>query len=182
MTKCAGMCELKSGGLGGIQIRLSPSLLQYRSNADVKETLLHEMIHAYCFLDHTEMDRDGHGYHFQKHMNRINAGRNPSDPYRPFGGYRITIFHNFVDEVRHFQVHAWECSLCGHTIRRSMNRIPSEKDCRAYRKDLSGWRNPVDSKLNRCGDPRCYVHNHMRVCGGSYVRTSPLPEAKKNFG
>lgn len=85
----------------------------------------------------------------------------------------------------------WECELCGHTIRRAMNRVPSEKDCRAYRlpnlhlietvikgsrrKDRSDWRYTTSSKLNQCGDPRCYVHNHMRVCGGVYLKKASLP-------
>mmetsp|Transcript_28066 Transcript_28066/g.39196 ORF Transcript_28066/g.39196 Transcript_28066/m.39196 type:complete len:273 (+) Transcript_28066:56-874(+) len=178
MTKCAGMCEYK-GRTGSIQIRLSPSLLQYRSNDDVKDTLLHEMIHAYLFLDHTETDRDGHGVHFHRHMDRINSIRNPSDPYRPFGGYRITVFHSFINEVRHFQTHMWKCEKCHHVIRRAMNRPPSEKDCRAYRKDLSGWTLSKDSPRNRCGDRRCYVHNHIRMCGGAYKRLTPEPPAKK---
>eukprot|EP00466_Bigelowiella_natans_P011584 jgi/Bigna1/79744/fgenesh1_pg.65_\ len=185
MTKCAGMCEYK-GRTASIQIRLSPSLLQYRSynlnfyvafpsvpycsdaapssqnrNADVKDTLLHEMIHAYLFLDHTETDR------------------NPNDPYRPFGGYRITVFHSFINEVRHLQTHVWKCEKCHHVIRRAMNRPPSEKDCRAYRKDLSGWTFSIDSPRNRCGDRRCYVHNHIRMCGGAYKRLTPEPPAKK---
>jgi len=179
MTKCAGMCEWRVRQGGGVQIRLSPSLLQYRSNTDVKETLLHEMIHAQCFLDHSETSRDGHGEVFQAHMRRINNHRNPSDPFRPFGGYRITVYHSFIDEVRHFQVHSWKCSRCSHEIRRSMNRVPSEKDCRAYRKDLSGWKYALSSPRNRCGDRRCYVHNHMRLCGGAYVRTSEPPEPKR---
>mmetsp|Transcript_27716 Transcript_27716/g.38546 ORF Transcript_27716/g.38546 Transcript_27716/m.38546 type:complete len:359 (-) Transcript_27716:61-1137(-) len=178
MTRCAGMCELKGGPYGGIEIRLSPSLLQYRSNSDIKETLLHEMIHANCFLDHTERDRDGHGAHFQRYMHMINGARTMADPYRPFGGYRITVFHNFVQEVRHFQTHVWKCGKCAHVIRRAMNRAPSEKDCRFYRKDLSGWRHN-SANVNKCGDRRCYVHNHLRMCGGEYVRISPEPNAKK---
>ncbi|GAB5364120.1 hypothetical protein AAMO2058_000941800 [Amorphochlora amoebiformis] len=178
MTRSAGLCEFK--GAGGIQIRLSPSLLQFRSNTDIKETLLHEMIHAVTFLDRSEFSRDGHGPAFLSHMNNINDHRNPADPFRPFGGYKISVYHKFVDEVRHFQKHMWQCDRCCNLIRRAYNRTPSEKDCLYYRKDHSKWKYPLTFKRNRCGDVRCMVHNHIRLCGGQYIRISNSKDLNSN--
>ena len=48
MTLCGGVCEMERGG--GCRIKLSAPLLQLRPSRDVKETLLHEMIHAYVML------------------------------------------------------------------------------------------------------------------------------------
>lgn len=50
-------------------------------------------------------------------------------PQRPPGGYNITTTHSMHAEVDHYRVHWWECGLCGHTIKRSMNRPPQEADC-----------------------------------------------------
>jgi len=63
MTLCAGVCYLHRGGY--CIIRLSKPLLKYRSVKELKETLLHEMIHAYLFLTKKQTFDDymngGHG-------------------------------------------------------------------------------------------------------------------------
>ena len=63
MTRCAGTCSYQQAGAGldaegkpfiahgGCVIRLSEPLLKLRPVKDLKETLLHEMIHAYIFLN-----------------------------------------------------------------------------------------------------------------------------------
>jgi len=63
MTRCAGTCSYSQAGRGvdasgnaflahsGCVIRLSEPLLKLRPAKDLKETLLHEMIHAYIFLN-----------------------------------------------------------------------------------------------------------------------------------
>lgn len=43
MTLCAGTCELKHGFC---KITLSKPILEFRNNNELKETLLHEMIHG----------------------------------------------------------------------------------------------------------------------------------------
>ena len=48
MTFCAGTCAYSIGET--CIITLSKPLLQFRTNNDIKETLLHEMIHAYLFI------------------------------------------------------------------------------------------------------------------------------------
>jgi hypothetical protein len=50
---------------GGCIIRLSEPLLKFRPPEDLKETLLHEMIHAKIFLTSTVRDHDDHGPQFQ---------------------------------------------------------------------------------------------------------------------
>jgi len=182
MTRCAGYCRMVPAG--GVEIVISEPLHKYRTNTELKETVLHEMIHALDFITpNSRRDHDGHGVFFQTHMHRINSSQNPHDPYRPpHGSYHITVYHNFTDEVRSYQQHVWRCERCGHEIRRSMNREPSEKDCRAYRKDASGWI-PATKRppgMNRCGDPKCFVHNHMRMCGGVYSKCSSPPAESRN--
>ena len=101
MTLSAGTCTLRRGSgmqLGLCRIALSIPLLKYRSATEVKETLLHEMIHAADFLSNRE--REGHGKHFQAKMRLINAGLCP-DRYRPERGYSVSICHDFHSEVAH---------------------------------------------------------------------------------
>jgi predicted SprT family Zn-dependent metalloprotease len=89
MTLCAGTCKYE--GMQSSTITLSEALLQYRSSDEVKETLLHEMIHAYLFImdpDSCKVD-GGHGPPFQKMMREINAAT----------GLKVTIYHSFHDEV-----------------------------------------------------------------------------------
>src|SRR5688572_21616627 len=48
MTLCAGTCSYRRGG--PVRIALSEPLLKYRTMTDIKETLLHEMIHAWQYV------------------------------------------------------------------------------------------------------------------------------------
>mmetsp|Transcript_745 Transcript_745/g.1246 ORF Transcript_745/g.1246 Transcript_745/m.1246 type:complete len:504 (-) Transcript_745:199-1710(-) len=185
MTTCAGLC--KRGNNGAIEIVISEPLHKFRTSTELKETLLHEMIHALDFLrPGAKFDHDGHGEFFKSEMKRINSisEQNILDPYRPHNGYHITIFHNFTAEVDFHRKHQWQCVRCGALIKRSMNRPPSEKDCRHYRLDGSKWKH--DGSLenarirNRCGDNTCLPHNHIRTCGGEFTKTAgPEMEAPK---
>lgn len=90
--RCAGICQYERGG--GCRIRLSEPLLkvnldsaaktistssmkagfdfvQFRPSLELKETLLHEMIHAWMFLQKIR-DQGDHGPRFQERMNFIN--------------------------------------------------------------------------------------------------------------
>ena len=108
---CAGTCEFKSGG--GCIIRLSEPILKLRPPEDLKNTLIHEMIHAYIFLKRIPgAGNDGHGPPFKDRMKKINDSTVP-DFHRPAEGYRITVYHTMIDEVRHYQQHWWECERCG---------------------------------------------------------------------
>ena len=48
------MCSYLEGG--GCEIRLSEPLLKFRSTADLKNTLLHEMIHAFLYVTSNKRD------------------------------------------------------------------------------------------------------------------------------
>ncbi len=52
-------------------------MLQLRPVKDLKETLLHEMIHAYLFLEGIRDGPDGHGPNFQAKMKFINEAAFP---------------------------------------------------------------------------------------------------------
>mmetsp|Transcript_19779 Transcript_19779/g.22435 ORF Transcript_19779/g.22435 Transcript_19779/m.22435 type:complete len:391 (-) Transcript_19779:24-1196(-) len=148
MTLCAGICYYNEGNP---IIRLSERILKFRPFRDVKETLLHEMIHAFlyvtCFVD----TREDHGDNFKFHMNHINK----------ITGLNLTIFHNFHDEVDNCRQHIWRCNgVCqkwkpyyGY-CKRAVNRAPSDRD---------PW-----------------FKRHKLNCGGSFEKISePEPAPKK---
>ena len=66
MTSCAGLFITEDNKTP--LIRLSEPLLKYRSYKEIRETLLHEMIHAYCYVKNYDMSDDftGHGKYFKK--------------------------------------------------------------------------------------------------------------------
>ncbi|CAK9818894.1 DNA-dependent metalloprotease SPRTN [Anthophora plagiata] len=124
MTSCAGICTFHPRNRQCV-ISLSAPLLKLRPRKDLIETLLHEMIHGYLFLTNNNRDRDGHGPEFCKHMDRINK----------IAGTKITIYHNFHEEVRLYKQHWWRCNgPCQKrapyfgTVRRAMNRAPGPND------------------------------------------------------
>lgn len=124
MTVCAGLCSYQ--GRGGLcSIRLSVPLLKLRPRKDFVETLLHEMIHAYLFVTDGNDDHDGHGPAFHEHMFRINKE----------AGTKISVYHNFHDEVAIYKTHWWKCEgPCQNRkpfygmVKRSMNRAPGPND------------------------------------------------------
>ncbi|XP_018495307.1 sprT-like domain-containing protein Spartan [Galendromus occidentalis] len=142
MTLCAGLCCFQPRSRF-CSIRLSKPLLSLRPRSDLVETLLHEMIHAFLFLTNNNRDRDGHGPEFHKHMYRINGE----------AGTKITVYHSFHDEVRHFKVHHWRCTgPCKDRgpyygwVKRSMNRAPSKNDF--------------------------WWAEHQKLCGGEFMKVS----------
>ena len=140
MTLCAGVCSYQ--GRGGLcSIRLSVPLLKLRPRKDLVETLLHEMIHAYLFVTDGNDNHDGHGPAFHKHMYRINQET----------GTKISVYHNFHDEVALYKQHWWKCNgPCVKMkpffglVKRSMNRAPGPYD--------SWWK------------------QHQATCGGTYTK------------
>lgn len=141
MTLCAGTCQLQSPG--SCLITLSKPLLQFRSNNELKETLVHEMIHGYLFITNPKAcrDRGGHGTEFCEIMNNINA----------MTGLNISVYHSFHDEVDYFRKHVWKCNgPCQHQkpfyglVKRAMNRAPGPGDY--------WWK------------------NHQEKCGGQYIK------------
>jgi hypothetical protein len=105
-------------------------------------------------------------------MRQINASTAP-DHARPPGGYGIAVHHTWHAEVDSFRTHHWECERCGRLVKRAMNRPPQPADCRA-RGGAS------TSASGGCGDPRCAWHEHLRTCGGAFVKTKePEPKARR---
>eukprot|EP01056_Protomagalhaensia_sp_Gyna25_P004826 Protomagalhaensia_sp_Gyna_25__4825@NODE_496_length_3265_cov_96_813391_g387_i0_p1_GENE_NODE_496_length_3265_cov_96_813391_g387_i0NODE_496_length_3265_cov_96_813391_g387_i0_p1_ORF_typecomplete_len315_score8_57SprTlike/PF10263_9/9_1e17SprTlike/PF10263_9/2_5e03Peptidase_M76/PF09768_9/0_044_NODE_496_length_3265_cov_96_813391_g387_i02961240 len=174
MTLCAGICYYKrhptkaqilqaSKQIGGVEslmslyprciIRLSEPLLIYRDTTDLKQTLIHEMIHAYCFKFNLEKSRDGHGAVFCNFMNTINQAT----------GLRITVYHSFSEEVEHARKHVWRCNgPCQNSkpyygyVKRAMNRAPGPSD----------W----------------WYSRHRSECGGFYVKIAgPDLDARAAF-
>lgn len=57
---------------------------QLRPTKDLKETLLHEMIHAYLFLMKIrDNDKSGHGDKFKERMTYINSATFPDPQVTP---------------------------------------------------------------------------------------------------
>ena len=143
MTLCAGTCQYNSPGT--CTITLSESLLQFRTNDEIKETLLHEMIHAYLFVTNPKAAAagDGHGPEFLALMHHINS----------VTGLHLSVYHNFIDEVNHFRKHVWKCDgpckdkapFFGY-VRRAMNRPPGPKDFwhERHQKECGGTWTKVD--------------------------------------
>lgn len=143
MTMCAGVCGYKSCGhsAGCVSIRLSKPLLQLRPRKDLVETLLHEMIHALLFVQKINDNHESHGKVFHEHMHRISSE----------GKCHITVYHNFHDEVKHYQNHVWKCNgVCRNyppyygVVRRAMNRAPGPNDF--------------------------WFSQHQETCGGTFVK------------
>lgn len=140
--------SFEQGRIGGCRIVLSEPILKFRPVSDLKNTLLHEMIHAFLFVTERNTDHDGHGPRFLAKGKQISASTAP-DMYRPAGGevlsrlslenlgarlasdliqslflasilktgYKITVYHNFHDEVDLYRRHIWECNQCKRVIR-----------------------------------------------------------------
>jgi len=143
MTLCAGTCQLQAPG--SCLITLSKPLLQYRSNNELKETLIHEMIHGYLFITNPKACREngGHGVEFCEIMKNINA----------VTGLNITVYHSFHDEVDYFRKHIWKCNgPCQQRkpyyglVKRAMNRAPGPKDLwwKQHEKECGGQYTKID--------------------------------------
>ncbi|KAI4982163.1 hypothetical protein ZWY2020_022655 [Hordeum vulgare] len=155
---CFGSCSF--GDLH--RITLYKPALQYRTNADTKNALLHLMIHAIIFLKHG-LTSLGHGPVFRDWMDAINTCP-CEDHARPTGGYCITTTHDFSQEKScNIQGFLWKCESCGHTLVRAKKlKHPSDSCC-------------IEnvSQHPTCGNMLCHWHNHKMDCGGTYVLTKP---------
>ncbi|XP_067840195.1 DNA-dependent metalloprotease SPRTN [Heptranchias perlo] len=152
MTLCAGVCCYE--GRGGLcSIRISEPLLKLRPRRDLVETLLHEMIHALLFVTNNDKDHESHGPEFCKHMSRINR----------VTGAKVTIYHEFHNEVDEYRQHWWRCDgPCQNRrpyfgyVKRAMNRAPSARD--------PWWA------------------EHQRTCGGTYTKVKEPENYKVKKG
>lgn len=152
MYSCAGICYSRRNRFGmDITIRLSEPLLKLRPRKDLVETLLHEMIHAYCFVLNIREGNGGHGPHFKKIMGHINT----------VAGTNITVYHTFHDEVNLYKQHIWRCNgVCQDRspffgyVKRTSNRAPSPND--------QWWA------------------QHMSSCGGTFLKVGEPEKKVKN--
>ncbi|XP_078069474.1 DNA-dependent metalloprotease SPRTN [Mustelus asterias] len=152
MTLCAGVCSYE--GRGGLcSIRISEPLLKLRPRRDLVETMLHEMIHALLFVTNNDKDHESHGPEFCKHMRRVNR----------MSGAKVTIYHNFHNEVDEYRQHWWRCDgpcqkrrpYFGY-VKRAMNRAPSARD--------PWWA------------------EHQQTCGGTYTKVKEPENYKAKKG
>ncbi|XP_020269797.1 uncharacterized protein LOC109845024 isoform X2 [Asparagus officinalis] len=156
VPRSPGMCCYREEG--GCDIRLSAHLLKFCSNTDLKNILLHEMIHAYLYVTSKKKDRSYHGPRFTTMMNGINSSTE-TDPWRPLGGYNITSSHDIRKEADCNRVQRWICKSCGDSFEGSKNSEPN--DC-------------IEnvSHGDSCGNSSCQWHKHKMVCSGRYEKTT----------
>lgn len=145
-------CDYYPGG-GGCIILLSKSLCKCHDESDLKNALLHEMIHAYICIKDNNSNHSDHGSKFQKLMNTINSS-SVADPHRPVEGYNITLHHEISKKYFHYK-----CQSCGDLITSTKMRGPSGNDC-IERKDVD----------DPCQNSNCHWHRHKQRCLGSYHR------------
>ncbi|TVU09501.1 hypothetical protein EJB05_42977 [Eragrostis curvula] len=152
-------------------ITLSEPVLQYRSCTDLKQALLHEMIHAIIYVKHSTKACSNHGPVFRAWMDAINKC-SIKDLQRPVGGYNITTRHDFEPEepISFRGVVLWElynlacpitafqCESCGDTLPRAKNQGPPSHACCIEKAAQDAT----------CGNMLCRWHNHKNECGGSY--------------
>ncbi|KAK8446443.1 hypothetical protein SEVIR_9G491800v4 [Setaria viridis] len=155
-------CDYYPGG-GGCIILLSKSLCECHDESDLKNALLHEMIHAYICIKDNNSDHSDHGAKFRKLMNKINLS-SVADPRRPVGGYSITLLHEIRKKYYHYK-----CQSCGDLIKSIMMKVPSGNDCI----ERKGADDP-------CQNSKCHWHRHKQQCSGSYCRVQEsLPGGPK---
>lgn len=142
MTNSAGICYLRIP----VIIRLSRKLLSLRPFADIIDTLLHEMIHAYLFISKIPSGPQGHGLPFRQLMMKINQRE----------GSRIAITHRMFAEVAAQRSCAWRCSsICRQKLLHY------------------GWVRQVVSRPPQTHDH--WPEGHQRNCGRIFIDISLKP-------
>ncbi|XP_062225385.1 uncharacterized protein LOC133924037 isoform X2 [Phragmites australis] len=161
---------------GGCMILLAKSLYECHNDSDLKNVLLHEMIHAYICIKDNNNNHSDHGAKFQKLMNTINLS-SVADPHRPVGGYCITVLHEIRKKYYHYK-----CERCGDLVKSVKIRGPSHDDCI----ERIGANDHVPACIMpagptpSCQNSKCHWHRHKKWCSGSYcsVQESSLGSLK----
>ncbi|KAM0839233.1 hypothetical protein ACQ4PT_060451 [Festuca glaucescens] len=146
MKTCSGFgcCSF-----GSKTITLYQPMLQYRTKDDLKNALLHLMIHAILFVKYGTTNVCKHGPVFRDWMDAINAC-SIDDYLRPKGGYCITTTHDFSpEELQSIQGNLWKCESCGDTLVRATRLGPPSDSCCIENV----------SQHATCGNMLCYWHN-----------------------
>ncbi|CDW71079.1 dead-box atp-dependent rna helicase 18-like [Stylonychia lemnae] len=160
MTLCAGLCYYHDKMC---TIRLSKQLLKYRSEKELQETLIHEMIHAHLFLTKKGYSRDGTDGHgpvivknskslqqdFQSKMKEING----------ITGFKITVYHSFHDEV--------------DSYRKKLHTMGQSKDLEICRLDLL-----TIGVIQRYFIIQLLGEMHQQKCKGEFIKIAE-PEGYK---
>ncbi|KAM3230080.1 hypothetical protein ACQJBY_060712 [Aegilops geniculata] len=157
-------CDYYPGG-GGCIVLLSKSLYELYTYSDLKNVLLHEMIHAYVCIKDNNTNHSNHGANFQKLMNTINSSSLP-DHHRPDGGYNIIMLHDIRKKC-----YQYECDGCGDFVRSTKIRGPSHDDCIE--------RMGANSS---CPNLACQWHRHKKRCSGNYYRVGKSPPGCVELG
>uniref|UniRef100_A0ACD5XWE8 Uncharacterized protein n=1 Tax=Avena sativa TaxID=4498 RepID=A0ACD5XWE8_AVESA len=140
-------------------ITLYQPMLRCRTKADLKNALLHLMIHAIIFVKHGMTCLSFHGPVFRDWMDAINDC-SIEDYLRPKGGYHITTTHDFSpEELQSIQGNLWKCKSCAATLLRATKLGPPSDSC-----CIENVRQHAT-----CGNMLCNWHNHKMKCGGTYV-------------
>ncbi|KAG1330549.1 putative protein CASP [Cocos nucifera] len=121
-------CFRKGTKDGSCEILLNKLLLKSRPTADLKNVLLHEMIHAFLWIKNKKNEHSVHGPNFREMMDSINAS-SLTDHQRPSGGYNITIYHELEEEADTCRAGNWICEACGNLIKLGTKKDPSASDC-----------------------------------------------------
>uniref|UniRef100_A0A1A9X5A8 Protein with SprT-like domain at the N terminus n=1 Tax=Glossina brevipalpis TaxID=37001 RepID=A0A1A9X5A8_9MUSC len=181
MFSCAGICYSRKNHFGmDVTIRLSEPLLKLRPRKDLVETMLHEMIHAYCFVLHIREGNGGHGPQFKKIMNAINQT----------AGTNITVYHSFHDEVKLYKQHWWRCNgACQNRspffgyVKRTCNRAPGPNDIwwSKHQRECNGIFIKIkepDQKNQSKGNKKSEKENDKKSNGNGDLRTFFTPKTK----
>ncbi|KAM0858117.1 hypothetical protein ACQ4PT_048025 [Festuca glaucescens] len=183
MKTCSGFGSCSFGKMSKT-ITLYQPMLQHRTQADLKNALLHLMIHAIVFVKHGMTKLSMHGPVFRDWMDAINTcsvedylvsifWTISSKPLysiddfifacatqRPKGGYCITTTHDFSpEELQSIQGNLWKCESCAVTLLRATKLGPPSDSCCIENV----------SQHATCGNMLCYWHDHKMNCGGTYV-------------
>ncbi|KAI0524849.1 hypothetical protein KFK09_004238 [Dendrobium nobile] len=166
LTSMPASCDCIEEGL--CEIQLSVPLLKSRSSTDLKNILLHEMIHAFLWIIHKNNNHSEHGSKFWNIANLINSNHKDDDQ-RPSNGYHITARHGFQNEENTHDAHLWMCTSCGDFNKGGMNGEPSPSGCLE------------NNGGDDCGNILCGWHRHKKLCPGQYEKVVDV-SAFKNKG
>ena len=129
---------------------------------------------SYLFVGDTRRDHDAHGPNFVTHMLRVNAAL----------GLRISVYHSFIDEVKNYKVHVWQCQgKCRSwapfygKVSRASNRKPGPADrwsallTALPKPSTAAAVVPVAHLRSRCSGCHCCRYaQHQHNCGGYFVK------------
>ncbi|XP_038986096.1 DNA-dependent metalloprotease SPRTN-like isoform X2 [Phoenix dactylifera] len=166
LNNCTGSCLYYSDG--SCEILLNELLLKSRPTADLKNALLHEMIHAFLWIKNKKNEHSVHGPSFREMMDSINAS-SMTDHQRPSGGYNITIYHEFQEEADSCRAGNCICEACGNLIKPGTKKEHSASDC-IENVDPEGC----------CDNPSCQWHSNKKYCSGSCIKIQEPTECGNN--